>query len=535
VEPLLEISGLTVDYTTAGGSTVCALSDVSLQVFAHEIIGVLGESGSGKTTMGLSALRLLPANAAIRSGRIRLRGRNLLDLREKDLAKVRGAEISHIFQEPAQALNPVLSAGRQISYVLRAHKKLSNRELIAEVHAMLALVGFNDPERIARAYPHQLSGGQRQRVAIAQALACRPAVLIADEPLSSLDAATQAETLALLQRLRSEIGLAILFISHDADTLAAFASRTVVMEKGTVVAGGSIQELRSNSSGYVRALISPGASLKAPTPAEEAAGTPLLSVRNLTKRYVQRQVLSRRAFIVEALSGVSLELNRGATVALIGKSGAGKSTLARCIAGFETPDAGEMLLDGFPLRNLKRQMRWQVQMIFQDAAGSLNPRFTAERLITEPLDILGRGTKAERRRRALNLLEEVGLDLKFADRLPAELSGGQRQRIAIARALAVDPKLLILDEAFSGLDRPRQARIGALLQTLQQRHGFACLHISHDVGFASLLASEILVMGDGRIAAKFSSEEIRNSRDTTALMSMAVDPGSSRPEVEAAP
>jgi peptide/nickel transport system ATP-binding protein len=493
-EPLLRVSGLSVDYSTASGP-LPAVRDLSFELGEREGLGVLGESGSGKSSLALALLRLLPANARTISGRVEFRGRDLLQAGAKELRLVRGAGIALISQEPALALNPVLTIARQIGDVLRAHLTVSAQQEKERVAAALRDVGFAEPERVMRSYPHQLSGGQRQRAAIAQALVCRPSLLIADEPLSSLDTATQAEVLELLQSLQQELKLATIFITHSAGALASICQRALVMREGRATACAPLNELAQSADPYLRGLQYPEIAFSPAAPSPAASSRePLLEIRGLSKRYVQRRVLSGTKFSVQALDGINLRVAEGSTVAIIGRSGSGKSTLARCIAGFETPDSGEVLLQG-----RKHVFSPAVQMIFQDAGTALNPRFTAAEVISEPLEIMGRQDPLQRRKRALDLMEEVGLDRGWHSRRAHEFSGGQRQRLVLARALAAEPRLLVLDEPFSGLDLRLQAEMLRILLDLQSRHKLTCLFISHDLKFLPLFAREVLVMDQGRI------------------------------------
>jgi len=526
-EPLLRISALSVEYDASGGELVHALRNVDLEIADGESVGVLGESGSGKSSLALALLGLLPRNARVTSGSVAYRGQSLARFSSAQLREMRGGEVALISQEPALALNPVLPLGRQLADVLLAHNKLDRDAVSARCTAMLRDVGFADSERIMRAYPHQLSGGQRQRVAIAQALVCRPKLLIADEPLSALDAATQAEILELLQRLKQELGLAMVFITHNAGVLSSRVESIVVMRDGEVAAHGSMDKLQSSPNEYVQGLLFPEKSLIA-APRRSSAGDgdrPLLEIHGLSKKFVQQRLLSRKKFAVPALEGIDLELKAGSTVAVLGRSGSGKSTLARCVAGFETPDSGEILLGGKKLNRQEEAPRRQgprslavfareraeVQMIFQDAATSLNPRFTALQIITEPLEIARWKTEAERASRALELMEEVGLDAAWSSRLAGEFSGGQRQRLALARALAAEPRLLVMDEALSGLDVPLQAQMVRLLMELQLRHGLTYLYISHDLNFIALFAQEVVVMEGGRIVERTTPARLGRS------------------------
>lgn len=530
-EQFLRVNGLCVDYTSANGSTVPALRGVDLAIGEQECVGVLGESGSGKSSLAQAMLRLLPANARVTAGDVQFRGRGLLAMLRGELRRVRGAEIALISQEPALALNPVLLVGRQIQDVLQAHFPMDEAQCREKATAMLRDVGFDDPERVLRAYPHQLSGGERQRAAITQALICAPKLLIADEPLSSLDAVTQAEVLRLLQRMQRELKLAMLFVTHDAGVLAALASRVVVMRDGQAVASGRLDELRRHADPYVRSLMHPEETLAeaAPpvgrpqrevgtTPLRDVDTTPLLEVVGITREFEQRGFLSRKKFTVRALDSVDLTLQEGASVAVIGRSGSGKSTLARCIAGFERADGGQMLLQGSPQNVSRPWPRRDVQMIFQDAGTALNPAFTAAEVVYEPLVVAGQGTELERRQRAVQLMEEVGLEPDWYRRQAGEFSGGQRQRLALARALAAEPKLLILDEAFSGLDLPLQAQMLRLLLDLQVRHGLTYLLITHDLNFISLFAHEVVVMDEGRIVERTTPLRMRESGQQATQM-----------------
>ncbi|MGC2743432.1 MAG: ABC transporter ATP-binding protein [Candidatus Angelobacter sp.] len=522
-EPLLRVSALSVDYDAVGGDVVRALCNLDLEIAGGESVGVLGESGSGKSSLALALMRLLPQNARVASGSIDYRGRSLTGFSPAELRAMRGAEVALISQEPALALNPVLSLGQQLADVLRVHGKFSRQDVNARCNDMLRQIGFPDPERIVRAYPHELSGGQRQRVAIAQALICRPKLLIADEPFSALDAATQAELLDLLLRLKRDLGLAMLFITHNAGALAALADNIVVMREGEAVARGTMEKLQASASEYVQGILFPEKGLANGSHSQaamESAG-PLVEIRGLSKRFVQKRMLSRKQFVVQSLDGIDLVLPAGSTVAVLGRSGSGKSTLARCLAGFESPDAGEILLEGKlkgkndGARRHSRAVvarKWaEVQMIFQDAATSLNPRFTARQIVAEPLEIARWKSEADRTARAMDLMEEVGLDPDWAARLAGEFSGGQRQRLALARALAAEPRLLIMDEALSGLDMPLQAQIVRLLMDLQSRHGLTYLYISHDLNFISLFAQEVVVMDAGKIVERTTPQKLGQS------------------------
>lgn len=489
--PALTVANLTVRYT----DRAAVLDDVSFSIESREIVGVSGPSGSGKTTVALALLGLLPQDAKA-SGTITFGGRDLHTLDERAHGAIRGAEIGIVFQESAIALNPVLTVGAQIGDVVRAHQRCNRRETRERVLAVMRDVGLTDDTgRIYDAYPHELSGGQRQRILIAQAIVCQPSLVIADEPTASLDAAVRDDILRLIRRLNDRHGTAFLIISHSADVLERTASRTLVMDRGRVVRVRSAAHEALGLDGYVARSLSRSVSASRHVPIAELAGA--------TKSYHQRRIFSGSRHDVDALRGIDLRIERGSTLGLAGPSGCGKSTLARCLAGLESLDAGQVRIGGHDITSLRGRAllpyRNQVQLIFQDSAAALNPRFTALEIVTEPLVIQREGSPSSRRLRAIELLSQVGLP---ADRLQShatEFSGGERQRLAIARALAVRPQLLILDEAFSGLDEETRSLITTLLMTLQREQGLALLCISHDFEFLAEFAPEIALMHGGVI------------------------------------
>jgi ABC-type glutathione transport system ATPase component len=515
MDSLLRVSNLNVTYVTGRGESVPALRNFSFTLKSGETVGVTGRSGSGKTSLGLTLLGLLPPRTHV-SGEIHFCDKELIS-GAREIRRLRGSGISMIFQEPALALNPVLPVGKQILHVLRSHRRIKNADLRNEVHQALRRVAFSDPERIARAYPHQLSGGECQRIAIAQAIVCRPQLLIADEPLSSLDPVTQEEILDLLQRLTKELQISLLLITHNSAILSAIAERVLVMRGGEMIAEGSPAKLHGNTSDkYVRELLFPAsqiarASMNQSEEVQTTEDRPLLAVSHVSKRFVQRHIFSREKFTIFALRNVNLTIGAGTTVALVGGSGSGKSTLARCIAGFENIDAGEILFEDGAMP--RKGTSGEIQLIFQDAATALNPRLNAAELIAEPMKLAKSGGEKERQERVLELIEEVGLDPDSRFRLPHQFSGGQKQRIAIARALSLNPKLLILDEALSGLDLPLQAQIVQLLLRLQQKYQLSYLYISHDLNFLSHFAQEIAVMCEGTIVERLAPKDLPHAVD----------------------
>jgi len=567
---LLEVHDLTIDYRSRDGGQVGALEGVSFEIAPGEALGVLGESGCGKTTLGLALLGLLPPAGVVARGSAAFCGGNLIGLPEAALQEVRGAGISMVHQEPGAALNPVLRIGDQIAEVIRAHRRCGRERAREEAGFLLTQVGLPQRSSIAAAFPHQLSGGQQQRVAIAQAIACRPALMIADEPTTALDRTTQAEILKLLRRLREKLRFALMLISHDFSVLARAVDQMMVMRGGRIVQRGTAVELAGNHlDSYTQSLLayppadrehkklSPVVALKPlespdripscgtsrrdgprfchgprlaevvslpiashsrltplTTRSDSRAGKSqtLLFAVNLQKRYRQGRWSLAHGHSVEALYGVEIELKAGSALAVVGPSGSGKSTLARCLACLEKPDCGEIWYQGIDLTALSDRKlapyRRQIQMIFQDAASSLNPRFNAVELVSEPLLADGRRTKQQCRERALDLMAQVGLPPDFGNRLPHEFSAGQRKRLAIARALSVEPRLLILDEALAGLDRPMQFQIADLLLQLQATLSLTYLHISHDLDLLAHLADRVTVLHRGQIVEKTNTREL---------------------------
>ena len=515
----LTVNDLTVRYPAAHGSQP-VVDGISFAVDAGEIVGVSGASGSGKTTVAMALLGLLPASADV-SGSIRFRGHDLRRLHERELETIRGAEIGIVFQEPALALNPVLTVGAQIAEVVRAHERCDRTTARERALAVMNDVGLTEgTDRLYRAYPHELSGGQRQRVLIAQAVVCRPRLVVADEPTASLDAAVRAGVLQLIRTLNERHGTAFLLISHSADVLATTTHRVIAMDAGRVVR-------RPHAEREMGPRVQVIGHFNRPAP---ASVSPIADVSGVTQTYRQQRLLSRSRHEIEALAGVDLRLERGSTLGLAGESGCGKSTLARCLAGLETPDAGEVRIDGHDIASLRGRAllpyRNQVQLIFQDSAAALNPRFTAGDIIIEPMAVQRVGNPIERRLRAVDLMQQVGLPPDRLNARPGEFSGGERQRLAIARALAMSPRLLILDEAFSGLDVRTRTRITSLLIDLQRSHDLTYLCISHDLGLLAEFAPEVAVMYRGRIVERGAAVSVlREPRHAHTRALVAAAPG----------
>lgn len=488
-----------------------ALETVSLELRANEILCVVGESGSGKSVTAGAILGLLPQALPVRSGEILFEGQNLLAVTPAAMRRVRGARIGMIFQEPMSALNPLHTIGQQIGEVFRIHTKASRKEIEARILALLTDVGLPEPAHARHAYPHELSGGQRQRAMIAMALALQPAVLIADEPTTALDVTTQARVLALIRGLQAKYGMAVLFITHDFGVVAEIADRVAVMQHGRVVeVGQAAQVLNAPVHPYTRGLIAavPGRGPQAtarqnqhspvsPTRNPNAA----LTVSTLVKTY-RGKGLTRRARITHALRGVSFTVQQGETLGIVGESGSGKSTLARCIMQLTDIDAGSIHVGSTDLAALsprqRREYAPQIQMVFQDPHGSLNPRRTVGDLISQGPIIHGT-PPAQAHVQARELLTLVGLGPAAFDRYPHEFSGGQRQRIGLARALALKPQVLVADEPVSALDVSVQAQVLAMLAQLRRKLDLSLVFITHDLRVAAEICDRIAVMKDGEI------------------------------------
>ncbi|MER6992334.1 ABC transporter ATP-binding protein [Saccharopolyspora hirsuta] len=494
---VLAFDGLTVGF--AAGPVV---RDVSFEVAPGEIVAVVGESGSGKSVSARAALGLLPPSAAV-SGSIRLDGRELLGADPQRWQQVRGTGVAMVFQEPSAALNPVFSIGWQLVEVLRAHRELSRKQARAEAVELLAAVGIPEPRRRMRQYPHQLSGGQQQRVVIAMALANDPKVLIADEPTTALDVTVQAEILALLRRLRDERGTSIVLITHNMGVVAEIADRVVVLRRGQVVETAPVGELFTRPAhDYTRQLLAAVPRFGGePAPAAEADRTGL----ELTD-----VVVDYGGF--RAVDGVSLRVGAGEVLGLVGESGSGKSTLGRVAAGLLVPRSGSVSVLGTDPSSLsaaqRRQLRRRIGFVFQGAAASLDPRWTVRDCIGEPLLVHRAATGPEVGRRVADLLDAVQLPSAVADRRPHELSGGQRQRVGLARALALEPQLLIADEPTSALDVSVQAAVLDLLRQLQAELGFACLFITHDLAVADNLTHRVAVLRGGRVVEQGPTRQV---------------------------
>ncbi len=508
--PLLSLRHLTIALPK-GADRAYAVEDVSYDVKRGEILCVVGESGSGKSMAANAVMGLLPKGVRPAGGEAIFDGQDLLTLTEKQHRQLRGLRIGMIFQEPMTALNPLMRVGAQISEVFEAHGRLSGRERQEKALALLIEVGIPQPEKAIRAYPFQLSGGQRQRVMIAMALALEPELLIADEPTTALDVTTQAQILELILDLQRRRGMAVMFITHDFGVVAEIANRVCVMRHGKVVELGDARAVLDNPRhAYTRALIEAIPSDVIPEARGAETDTPLLKVEGLNKVFRSRGGLFKPAREVHALRDVSFALVKGETIGVVGESGSGKSTLGRCVVRLEHPDSGSMHLSGTDFMHLKgealRRERHRVQMIFQDPYASLNPRHRVGYAIAQG-PIANGTSKAKAMAQADDLLELVGLG-GTADRFPHEFSGGQRQRIGIARALALQPELIVADEAVSALDVSIQAQILELLEELKQKLSLSLLFITHDLRVAAQICDRIIVMQHGRIVEQGPARDV---------------------------
>ncbi|BBK31000.1 peptide/nickel transport system ATP-binding protein [Stella humosa] len=499
--PVLVLDGLGVRLPP-GADRSHALRDVSLSIAPGEILCVVGESGSGKSMTANAVMRLLPVGVAIDAGRVHFDGRDLATVSEAEMRGVRGAGIAMIFQEPMTALNPLRTIGDQIGEMFAIHTNLAKGAIRARVQALLEEVRIPDPVRAARAYPHELSGGQRQRAMIAMALALDPKVLVADEPTTALDVTTQAQILELIRDLQRRKGTGVLFITHDFGVVAEIADRVAVMQHGLVVEEGPAANVLENPQHpYTRQLIAAVPPLRAPPP-RPLADEAILRIEGVSKTYRTGGFLGRGQRVTHAVKDVSLLLPKGGTLGIVGESGSGKSTLARCIVRLVDPDAGHVWFDGSDLATLPRaEMRQRtrhIQMVFQDPFGSLNPRRRAGELVAQGPIVHG-APRAQAMARARELFALVGLDPASADRFPHEFSGGQRQRIGLARALALEPSILVADEPVSALDVSVQAQVLALLADLRRRLGLSIVFITHDLRVAAQICDRVAVMKDGAV------------------------------------
>ena len=538
--PLLSVSGLNISFAD-GKQFKQVIHDVSFDVPQGSIVGIVGESGSGKSVSSLAIMGLLPKKNSKLEGSILFEGKELLTQDTAQMRKLRGKEIAMIFQEPMSALNPSMRCGPQVVEMIRMHSSISKSAAKAQVIELFKKVKLPRPNEIFSSYPHQISGGQMQRVMIAMALSCKPKLIIADEPTTALDVTVQKEILELLKELQKETGMSMIFISHDLGLVSEIADRVVVMFQGAVVEDGSVyQVFKLPSASYTKALLASRPSMDErlerlptisslsektfdakPVPAAQRAlkhkklytQDPLLEIRNVQKVYFDRAGMFGKKRTVLAVDGVNFDIYEGETVGLVGESGCGKSTLGKVIMQLEPATEGSIKYRGTELTKLDRSqiqaLRKDIQLIFQDPYASLNPRLTLGNALTEPMRVHGIGkTAVIRKRKATELLEKVGLGAEFYDRYPHELSGGQRQRIGVARAIALEPKLVICDESVSALDISVQAQVLNLLNELKEEYGFTYLFISHDLAVVKYMSDQLLVMKQGKIVERGEADEV---------------------------
>jgi peptide/nickel transport system ATP-binding protein len=539
--PILEVSQLGVDFFVEGEWFPAAI-DMSYEVRPGEVLAIVGESGSGKTQSSMSLIGLLPPNGRA-SGSARLDGRELIGLTHKQLSSVRGKDVAVIFQEPMTALNPVYTIGFQIIETLRSHFDMGPSGARARAIELLRLVDIPDPEQSVDKYPHQLSGGQRQRAMIAQALACDPKLLIADEPTTALDVTVQAEILKLLRDLRGRIDSGIILITHDMGVVADLADRVIVMKDGRIVEAGSADEIFYRPQHpYTQKLLAAvphlgvsvgGAVLEDVYVTPEARRTPAttrpVTMSQAAAAAAEPPAMEAHDLVIEypgrgripafrAVDGISITIGRGEVVGLVGESGSGKTTVGRAVVGLLPVAGGSLKVAGKEMAGASQKelatLRRDVSIVFQDPGSSLNPRLPIGQSIGEPLLLRKLARGAELQRRVEDLLDQVHLERSMRNRYPHELSGGQRQRVGIARALALSPKLLVADEPTSALDVSVQAKVLDLFQELQREYGFACLFISHDLAVVEILSSRIAVMHNAVLVEQGSREQIlRNPQD----------------------
>ena len=540
---LLEVKNLNISFKKENNYKK-VISNLNFHLNTDEILGIVGESGSGKSVSSLAIMGLLPKQLAkIEEGEIVFENENVVDFSDTAFQKIRGAKIAMIFQEPMTSLNPSLKCGFQVAEMLKQHKNLSDKELKTQVIQLFEKVKLPNPEKIAQSYPHQISGGQKQRVMIAMAIACKPKILIADEPTTALDVTVQKEIIQLLKEIQKETKMSIIFISHDLSLVSEIANRVLVMYKGAIVEQGPTTEIFNNpQNNYTKALIASRPSLEVrvkrlPTIQDFLQQTtdntlvskeereknhrklysqpPLLEVHNLEKEYVSSIGFFGKKVSFKAVNDVSFKIYEGETLGLVGESGCGKSTLGNAILLLDKATAGSILYKGKDITNLSKsdiqELRKEIQIIFQDPYSSLNPRIPIGKAIMEPMQVHQLYVNDKKRKeKTLEILKRVGLEEEHFNRYPHEFSGGQRQRIGIARTIALQPKLIVCDESVSALDISVQAQVLNLLNELKENFGFTYIFISHDLAVVKYMSDQVMVMNQGKI------EEIADADDLYA-------------------
>lgn len=518
-EKILSVDNLRVLFNTRNGQTV-AVENLSFSLAPGKVLGIVGESGSGKSVACYALMGLIPSPPGkIESGRALFHGKDLLQMSEAELRQIRGHKIAMIFQDPMTSLNPYMRIADQLIEALLQHKQLSKKEAREKSIATLMEVGILDAAKRIDEYPHQFSGGMRQRVMIAMALLAEPEILIADEPTTALDVTVQAQILALIKSLQKSHNLAVIFITHDLGVAAQMADDVIVMEKGRLIEQGASDAIFKNPvQDYTKKLLS--AVLTSAKPVASSAKSdeaPLLDVKNIQVGYASHSgsFFNRIKTFARGVDDMSIRIYRGEILGLVGESGSGKSTLGRSIMRLVDAQSGELLFNGKNLLDLSaanlKAMRRDIQMIFQDPYASLNPRMTVFDTLAEPLLVHGAATQATVQDKVNELMDDVGLDRRFIRKYPHEFSGGQRQRIAIARAIALKPKLIVADEPVSALDVTIRAQILALLLELTQKHNLTMLFISHDMSVVRYLCDRVIVMQKGRLIEEGETEALFNA------------------------
>ena len=537
---ILDVLGLNISFGENKQKTT-VVHNIDFSLYENEILAIVGESGSGKSVTSKAIMGLLQDKNTHIKGRINFEETSLLSLSSKEFAKLRGNDIAMIFQEPMSALNPSLTCGFQVAEILLHHKKVSASEVKKEVLQLFEKVKLPRPQDMYTSYPHQISGGQMQRVVIAMAIACKPKLLIADEPTTALDVTVQKEILQLLKDLQKQTGMSMLFISHDLALVCELADRVLVMYKGDIVEKGTVKEIfEAPKKSYTKALLGSRPTLDVrykilPTIAsikdnsfipqsitsQQRAKkhqkiytkTPLLRVENVAKSYFSKVGVFGQKQEIKAVNGISFDVFEGETLGLVGESGCGKSTLGKVILQLEKATKGSIFYKGKEITSLKskdlRSLRKDIQLIFQDPYSSLHPRKIIGQAIIEPMEVHGIGSsKKQRKEKAMELLSRVGLEASYFHRYPHQLSGGQRQRVGIARTIAMEPKLVICDESVSALDISVQAQVLNLLNELKEDFGFTYIFISHDLAVVKYMADQLLVMNKGAIEEIGDADEI---------------------------
>lgn len=559
-EKLLQIKNLSIGFKSENGLKPI-IKNISYNIFENEIVGVVGESGSGKSVSSLAIMGLLPKKISqITSGNIIFNSTELTSLSDKQFQNIRGNEIAMIFQEPMSSLNPSMRCGKQVEEILFKHTSLSKKEVKAEVISLFEKVKLPNPNRAYTAYPHEISGGQKQRVMIAMAIACKPKLLIADEPTTALDVTVQKDIILLLKELQQDTKMSILFITHDLSLISEIAQRVLVMYQGEIVEQNETDSIfKHPQNEYTKALIKArpslnerlkrlptikdvmqktvsketiSAELRAKTHKEIYSKTPILEVINLEKEYISKSGLFSKPESFKAVNNVSFKLYEGETLGLVGESGCGKSTLGNAILLLNRPTSGHIFYKGKDITILnkaeEKALRKDIQIIFQDPFASLNPRLTVGQAIMEPMQVHKLyNSKTERIEKTIDILNRVGLDESAFNRYPHEFSGGQRQRIGIARTVALQPKLIVCDESVSALDISVQAQVLNLLNELKENFGFTYIFISHDLAVVKYMSDQLLVMNKGKIEELDDADVIYASpkKDYTKKLIEAIPKG----------